>query len=299
MEQQSWNEIDLSIDEDEVSLKTSELDESVPSGLLEKQKTPPSKQTGGFVISCEVIELFVELLSRAKKQSLIELEEHFTQDQARHSIAIRQDELLYSHNPLARVLLAQNGFCEKELVDDPTVKVRIEILKSTGAYSDNYRKETDAEMIRELIIQGVDHEFFSKQHPSYQMLIEQSIEAISLQERIESGCLKTLDGITESFYEYESLAYNPLAWEMLEYAKIICQDAHGNPFEKIGADEMLISLNFIQENESILQSCPTPFGSYIGINQEAQSVVFEDDEGNEVLSDYHEVENYLNTFITK
>lgn len=259
------------------------------------------KEDDSFKLFSKVItELLLEIVYRIKQKDFHELEEIFTPNETRRSLILHQAVLLNNSNPMGRILLGKNGLCEEELKNDPITKVRIETLISTGAYSKNYRNETDNEMIKELIIQGIDLEFFkNSSNKDHSKLAEKMEVAYEIYEKIEQGDKQVFDTFKLSVdnQKFNLNAKLPVE-ELIEYSKIICENAYST-LEALNQEQQknIASYRFIQENQERLKQMPTPFGKFVGINNQEQVVEFEDSLNNEIiLINYKEVETFLNSF---
>lgn len=131
--------------------------------------------------------------SKLKQEEALSLEKKLTGKIDSQKISENEAKVLSrSDNPYIRMLVASHGFCAKTLSNDPVSYIRLEVLKKTGVYSEHYReKEKDLSVIKELINQGIDNDFYRNFNEKTRYMVEVQEVADEIIEAIESGCKDT------------------------------------------------------------------------------------------------------------
>lgn len=214
-----------------------------------------------------------DLNGKALKKEVEEIENQLLgKPEPKKLTARKAKELSKSENPYIRLMVASKGLCEDVLKNDSVSQIRAQVLKMTGAYSEYYReKEKSPLVMRELIRQGIDNDFFEKQSEAGAFFVKVQQEADHIIEIIESGfslsndfkeIIDKLEKYPELLKDYpEAESYISMAFEN--------QRPNLNQKEEIDAilnKELCIQDKFVLEEIKIGDD--TPLGEIVEIKQD-------------------------------
>jgi flagellar hook-basal body complex protein FliE len=160
-------------------------------------------------ISASVYELILHHFDRTSKklQKAALAEENRLLGIPSPQISIKHSaELVNSANPFVRLMLASHGLHADILKNDPLAKVRLEVLKQTGVYADDFQEtERDYGVIKELISQGVGHAFYRQLSEATREMVETQESANQFIKLIEQGALDVYEQLMAGLAEHSAL----------------------------------------------------------------------------------------------
>ena len=109
-------------------------------------------------------------------------------------------ELTNNRNPRIREKIARMGFFGEILKYDPIAEIRRQTLITTGHYSEFYREREDSfSVIKEMIVQGIDYEFFAEKDPFFAKLVDEQKEVDIVLNELSNQNEETLFYIVRDF----------------------------------------------------------------------------------------------------
>lgn len=198
--------------------------------------------------------------------------------------------LAKSTNPYTRIEIAKKGLCPHVLKHDPVVNVRLATLRATGHYSEHFQnRETEPEMIREMLIQGIEtNHYEGLNNPVVQQIVR---DVKKYEDTILS--INNLDSsVTRGvIYSFEEVLYNERhggenILSAIEYLKINLENGQLSFVEKRDVD-----IQLEEDSKEVLEQAihffvklasenkKTRFGMAIGASEDMAIVFIEDDDG--------------------
>jgi hypothetical protein len=198
-----------------------------------------------------------------------------------------------SNNPYVRLMIASHGLFPEILKEDPVSMVRLEVLKKTGKYSEHYReKERDHSVIKELIRQGIDRDYYLKLSLETQYMVESQEEADGLIEEIENGSYSAMEKVLKSISGDKAMEAKYQAGIL--HMQVTCDNVRP-PLNKIDKSEAIKKKEKDIQDKTVLNDIKvgdeTPLGTVIEIK--ASEIVVQDFNGLAVSCEPNELFDFV------
>lgn len=169
---------DIKKTSDEISIQFKEL-----ADRMAREKNPSSPFSESLLVS------IIDYLVMKHDVLTVEAESYMTL----LSVGDKLCDMASHKNPLVRVKAARLKASPEVLANDSSSLVRVATLRHTGHYSEGYKANEDSpEMLKELVLQGVDPDFYASQGG----ILEEMVE---LQEQVDDLIYKVSLGDKEVY----------------------------------------------------------------------------------------------------
>ena len=145
------------------------------SSIFKNIKPPKTHYSLKFLKN--IIEYFDTYNQKQEAEAERILKELRYSDSQNEKFQRKLKELSHNKNPRIREKIAKMGFFGETLKYDPIAEIRRQVLITTGDYSEYYReRENSFSVIKEMIKQGIDYEFFANKDPFFSELVDEQKE---------------------------------------------------------------------------------------------------------------------------